>query len=60
MLPLAEGAVTTVAGAVPVTFRMEARELVKPDLVAGMLPTEDAATFAAMVAPLEEAERFVA
>jgi hypothetical protein len=40
------------------TFRMEARELVKPDLIAGMLPAEDAATLATVMAPLKEAEGF--
>jgi hypothetical protein len=60
MLPLAEGAVATIAGAVPMALWMKTRELVKPDLVAGMLPAEDAATLATMVAPLKEAEGFFA
>jgi hypothetical protein len=60
MLPLAERAVATIAGAMPMTFWMETRKLVEADLIAGMLPAEDAATLTTVVAPLEEAEGFVA
>jgi hypothetical protein len=39
---------------------METRKLVETDLVARVLPAEDAAALAAMVATLEEAERLLA
>jgi len=56
VLPLAEGAVAAVAGTVPVAFWVEAGELVETHVVARVLPAEDAAALAAVVAPLEEAK----
>jgi len=44
----------------PMALWVEARELVKADLVARVLPAEDAATLAAVVATLEEAKRLLA
>lgn len=60
MLPLAEGAVATVAGTVPMALRMETCELIETDIVARVLPAEDAAALAAMVATLEEAKGLLA
>lgn len=60
MLPLAERAVATIAGTVPMTFWMEPRELIETDIVARVLPAKDAAALAAMVATLEEAEGLLA
>lgn len=60
MLPLAEGAVTTITCTVPVTLGMEARKLVKADLVARVLCAEDAAALAAVVTALEESKGLLA
>lgn len=60
MLPLAEGAVATITCTVPVTLGMEARKLVKADLVARVLCAEDATTLAAVVTALEESKGLLA
>jgi hypothetical protein len=42
------------------TVRMEAREFIEANLLGRMLPTKDSAALPAVVAALEEAERFLA
>lgn len=56
VLPLAKRAVAAVAGTMQFALGMEACELIETNLLRGVLPTEDAATLPAVVAPLEEAE----
>lgn len=60
VLPLAERAVATVAGTVPVALWMEAGELVETHVVARVLPAENAAALAAVVAALEETKGLLA
>jgi hypothetical protein len=60
VLPLPEGAVAAITGTVPVAFWMEAGELIETDVVARVLPAEDATALAAMVATLEEAKGLLA
>lgn len=49
-----------VAGTMPMALWVEARKLVKANLIAGVLPAEDATTLAAVVATLEEAKGLLA
>lgn len=56
VLPLAERAVAAIAGAMPLTLRVEACKLVKTDLLGRVLRAVDAAALSAMVAAVEEAK----
>ena len=56
VLPLAERAVAAIAGAMPLTLRVEACKLVKTNLLAGVLCAEDATALSAVVAAVEEAK----
>lgn len=60
LLPLAVLGVASVAGSLQVSLGMEQGMLVEPDLALGVLPTEDAAALATVVAPIEQAERSLA
>jgi hypothetical protein len=60
MFPLAERAMATVACTVQDAIGMEACQLIEPHLFVRVLPAEDATALPAVVATLEQAERFLA
>ena len=60
MFPFTERAVAAIACTVQFAVGMETCKLVKTDLLGRVLPAKDATAFSAMMAALEEAERFLA